>query len=113
MNSYSNYEHEIIEFPAVLIDVREKRVKDTFRTVVKPTKNPKLSKYCSELTGSFLNIDVVRNSCFKDVNFTGINQDEVDQAPSFPEALNLFRKWSKGHGIETDLDKRYAFVTDG
>jgi inhibitor of KinA sporulation pathway (predicted exonuclease) len=42
---------EIIQFPAVLINVRNQSVVDTFNTYVKPVERPKLSAFCTELTG--------------------------------------------------------------
>ncbi|EYC13650.1 hypothetical protein Y032_0043g838 [Ancylostoma ceylanicum] len=49
-----DYPHEIIEFPAVLIDVRQMRIVDTFRTFVRPEKNPTLDPFCIQLTGNFV-----------------------------------------------------------
>ena len=46
-----------------------------FQTFVRPQRLPRLSSFCRELTG--------------------ITQDDVDAAPSFPEALRLFLEWSQ------------------
>lgn len=64
---------EIIEFPIVLIDLKSLKIIDTFQTFVKPLTNPILSKFCTELTG--------------------ITQSQVDNAPTFPEALELVNQW--------------------
>lgn len=87
-----DYPHEIIEFPAVLIDVRQMRIVDTFRTFVKPEKNPILDPFCIQLTG--------------------ISQSTVDSAPVFKDAYRLFRDWMAQHHLG-DTGYRYAFVTDG
>ena len=42
---------EIIQFPAVLVDVKTLSIKDEFCVYVKPVVNPKLSEYCTNLTG--------------------------------------------------------------
>jgi len=46
-----NYQQEIIQFPAVLVDIRNGIVIDQFDSFVKPVLNPKLSSFCKELTG--------------------------------------------------------------
>ncbi|BFZ62399.1 3'-5' exoribonuclease 1 [Saitoella coloradoensis] len=71
------YPHEIIEFPIVLYDVETKQVVDRFRTYIKPVKNPKLSEFCTTLTG--------------------ITQDQVDDAPTFPDALKTVEAWLSKH----------------
>ncbi len=42
---------EIIEFPVVLVNVKTKKVEDVFHHYVKPQVVPKLSDFCTELTG--------------------------------------------------------------
>ncbi|VDK44983.1 unnamed protein product [Anisakis simplex] len=86
------YEHEIIEFPAVLVDVRNRRVVDTFRSHVRPTLNPILSEFCTKLTG--------------------ITQEMVDNALPFTDVLVSFRMWMQSHRLGQE-NARYAFVTDG
>lgn len=71
-----NYPNEIIEFPAILIDVRNggKIVKEkSFRSYAKPWRNPKLSSFCTELTG--------------------ITQSNVDQAPDLQTVVKNFEAW--------------------
>jgi inhibitor of KinA sporulation pathway (predicted exonuclease) len=67
---------ETIEIGAVLLrlDRRDHSKWPEFQTFVRPLKLPRLSSFCRELTG--------------------ISQQEVDAAPSFPEALQLFLKWA-------------------
>ncbi|KAI3411733.1 hypothetical protein GPALN_001800 [Globodera pallida] len=92
------YDHEIIEFPAVLVSVRSKKIIDTFRAVIRPKNNSNLTKYCTQLTG--------------------ITQKMVDEANTFPEALDMFRCWMAKHGLDGLHNKggncrRFCYVTDG
>jgi 3'-5' exoribonuclease 1 len=67
---------ETIEIGAVLmlLDRAESRWPE-FQTFVRPQRLPHLSSFCRELTG--------------------ITQENVDAAPTFPEALRLFLDWSQ------------------
>jgi inhibitor of KinA sporulation pathway (predicted exonuclease) len=67
---------ETIEIGAVLLllDRAQSRWPE-FQTFVRPRRLPRLSSFCRELTG--------------------ITQENVDAAPSFPEALRLFLEWSQ------------------
>jgi inhibitor of KinA sporulation pathway (predicted exonuclease) len=67
---------ETIEIGAVLLrlDRAESRWPE-FQTFVRPRRLPHLSSFCRELTG--------------------ITQENVDAAPTFPEALGLFLEWSQ------------------
>lgn len=64
---------EVIEFPLVLVDAQTLERVDEFRTYVRPARNPKLTQFCTELTG--------------------ILQDQVDAAPLWTEALKQAQKW--------------------
>jgi inhibitor of KinA sporulation pathway (predicted exonuclease) len=66
---------ETIEIGAVLLllDRAHSRWPE-FQTFVRPRRLPRLSSFCRELTG--------------------ITQENVDSAPTFPEALRLFLEWS-------------------
>ena len=66
---------ETIEIGAVLLplDGAESRWAE-FQTFVRPRRHPHLSTFCRELTG--------------------ITQENVDTAPTFPEALRLFLEWA-------------------
>ena len=66
---------ETIEIGAVLLllDRGESRWPE-FQTFVRPRRLPHLSSFCRELTG--------------------IIQENIDAAPTFPEALRLFLEWS-------------------
>nr|CDP92306.1 BMA-ERI-1, isoform c [Brugia malayi] len=87
-----DYNHEIIEFPAVLVDVRKKEIVDVFHSYVRPLANPQLSEFCSA--------------------FTGITQEMIDKALPFIDVLDSFRTWMQLHRLGQN-DMRYAFVTDG
>lgn len=49
---------------------------EEFHTYVRPVRIPKLSRFCTELTG--------------------ITQEQVDGAPTFPQALASFLAWAGG-----------------
>ena len=67
---------ETIEIGAVLLPLdRDKSAWPEFQTFVRPLRLPRLSSFCRELTG--------------------ITQENVNAAPSFPEALRLFLEWSQ------------------
>ncbi len=65
--------HEIIEFPTVLISVRERKIVDRIEQFVLPTFDPTVSKFCYELTT--------------------ITQAQVNGGISLAEALNAHIKF--------------------
>jgi inhibitor of KinA sporulation pathway (predicted exonuclease) len=67
---------ETIEIGAVLLLFdRAQSSWPEFQTFVRPQRLPRLSSFCRELTG--------------------ITQENVDGAPTFPEALRLFLDWAQ------------------
>jgi inhibitor of KinA sporulation pathway (predicted exonuclease) len=86
---------EIIEFPTVLLDARTMVAVGEFRTHVRPVRRPKLSSFCTSLTG--------------------ITQHQVDAAPKFSEALRAHTAWLQARGLALDGSKghSFAFVTCG
>jgi inhibitor of KinA sporulation pathway (predicted exonuclease) len=82
-NNRDNYPHEIIEWPAVLIDASTNQVVDTFHVYVTPTQNPKLTPFCTQLTG--------------------IQQSQVsgDESTAVPLAATLeqFHQWLVSHKL--------------
>ncbi|VVC37331.1 Ribonuclease H-like domain,Exonuclease, RNase T/DNA polymerase III [Cinara cedri] len=86
-----DYKFEIIEFPAVLVDAKNQTIIDHFQAYVKPTINPKLSEFCTELTG--------------------ITQSQIDSADPFPICLKRFKEWLKKHELGTK--HTFSVVTDG
>ncbi|CAG8616794.1 3551_t:CDS:2, partial [Acaulospora morrowiae] len=86
-----NYMNEIIEFPVLLIDSHTFDIIDVFHSYVKPSVNPVLSNFCTQLTG--------------------ILQETVDASPSFPEMLCKFQEFL--HRYQLFNDNTCAFITDG
>ncbi len=70
---------EVIEIGAVVVDPENFDAKDTFLAYCKPQKNPILSDYCIEKTG--------------------ITQDKIDLAESYPDALARFGAWVDGRKL--------------
>lgn len=87
----AGYKHEIIEFPAVLVNVRSQQIIDTFHSFCRPVVNPNLSFFCMQLTG--------------------IEQEQVSKAKTFPEVLRDFESWMAKHMLGKMFN--YAIVTDG
>ncbi|KAG8900435.1 hypothetical protein FRB99_006045 [Tulasnella sp. 403] len=84
-----DYPNEIIEWPVVLMRWVDKDevtgraaelvVVDEFRSYVRPTWRPKLTDFCTSLTG--------------------ITQPDIDSAPTFPEMLASFELWLQKHNL--------------
>mmetsp|Transcript_16065 Transcript_16065/g.24211 ORF Transcript_16065/g.24211 Transcript_16065/m.24211 type:complete len:723 (-) Transcript_16065:46-2214(-) len=109
----ADFKKEIIEFSAVLLDSMNRKIIDKLQLYVKPTVNPKLSQFCTELTG--------------------IEQKDVDNAPTLKVALVTVHQWLQKHklvaseydnyckSINTVEEKigedwrgeKFAFVCDG
>jgi len=86
-----DFNHEIIEFPAVLVDCRSGELVKKWREYVKPVLNPTLSEFCKTLTG--------------------ISQETVDAAETFPLVLQHFEYWLRENSL--GIDSTFALVTDG
>lgn len=86
-----DYPHEIIEFPAVLVDARSGLIVSKWREYVRPVINTTLSPFCQ--------------------NLTGITQEIVDKASEFSTVLDNFHDWISLQS----LGNKYTFllVTDG
>lgn len=87
----TQYPHEIIEFPAVIVNVDRCEVEDNWRRYVKPKINPILSDFCTELTG--------------------IKQETVDKADDFLTVLEEFQDWL--HLKKLGTEHTFAIATDG
>lgn len=74
---------EIIEFPAVLINLVTGEIEKEFQRYVRPTEIPELSEYC--------------------INLTGINQETVDKGALIQDVIEEFRLWVKETVKEKDL----------
>jgi len=64
---------EIIEIGAVRVDATKLNIVDEFNTFVQPVSEHELSEFCR--------------------NLTSIRQEDVDGAPTFPDALRIFLDW--------------------
>lgn len=73
---------EIIEFPVVLLDTHTLTVVDEFHQYVRPIHHPKLTDFCTELTG--------------------ITQAQVDAGVTFPVCMELLRVWLVKNGLLAD-----------
>nr|XP_006820700.1 PREDICTED: 3'-5' exoribonuclease 1-like [Saccoglossus kowalevskii] len=87
----TDYVHEIIEFPVVLINSKTLKMEKEFRTFCRPVLHPKLSDFCTELTG--------------------ITQAQVDGAPLFSDVLDQFENWLEENKLGSEYS--FAIVTDG
>ena len=79
--------HEIIEFPAVLLDTLKGREVRHFHAFVKPTERPVLSAFCSRLTG--------------------IDQATVDAAETLDRVLVKFCAW-----LDEFAGENYSLAAD-
>jgi len=98
--------NEIIEWPVILLTWEDRdaeglasklKAVDEFRSFVKPTWRPKLSEFCSSLTG--------------------ITQKDVDSAFTFPVVLEKFHEFLCDHGLLCRQTGRrlqkFTWATDG
>ncbi|EAS02016.2 exonuclease (macronuclear) [Tetrahymena thermophila SB210] len=74
--------HEIIEFPIVIVDVKNKKIIKEFTTFVKPTYHPKLTNFIK--------------------NLTYIEQKDVDQAPTISEVFEIITQEIKQNTNDSD-----------
>jgi len=79
-------DHEIIEFPSVVVDTETGKIVDTLEQFVKPTCDPTVSEFCH--------------------NLTTITQEQVDGGISFAEAF-------KAHQLFVDKYRDSIIVTCG
>ena len=94
---------EIIEFPAVVLDTRSLETIAQFQRYVRPVLRPKLSDFCTKLTG--------------------ITQEKVEEAEVFEVVLKEFVDWMNSLGLVVGEEgeesvkegerKQYCFVTHG
>jgi 3'-5' exoribonuclease 1 len=64
---------EIIEIGAVMQNARTFEIKSEFQTFVGPVRHPRLTDFCTALTG--------------------ITRNDLGDAPGFPEAVEAMKKW--------------------
>ena len=73
LSEIPRHQMEIIEIGAVMLPRDGGTVVSEFQTFIKPVRHPILTNFCKDLTS--------------------IRQDDVDQAPTFAEAMQLFAQW--------------------
>jgi 3'-5' exoribonuclease 1 len=71
--SASHKRQETIEIGAVCLNTKGLQVESEFSIFIKPIEEPELSDFCTQLTS--------------------IRQQDVDDAPLFPEAFSKFLQW--------------------
>lgn len=79
---------EIVEFPALAMDVATGVLSAEFHTYVRPVAHPQLTKFCTQLTG--------------------IQQSQVDRGSPFPVVLNQFEEW-----LGKEVSEEFLLVTCG
>ena len=67
------HEIETIEIGAVMVESISLRPVAEWQTFIQPVRHPELTQYCQDLTS--------------------ITQQQVNQAPGYPEAISLFQQW--------------------
>ncbi len=67
------HQMETIEIGAVMVDRDTLAIVDEFQTFIRPQRHPVLTDFCRQLTS--------------------ITQQQVDTAPTFPEAIKLWQPW--------------------
>ena len=84
-------EMEIIEIGAVMLEAETLIIIDEFQSFIKPVRHPMLTEFCKSLTS--------------------ISQAQVEEAPTYPEAIALLKKWLSGYsngvfGSWGDFDRK-------
>jgi len=94
------FKHEIIEFPVVFLNARTLEVEMEFRAFVRPTEKPKLSSFCTELTG--------------------IEQSSIDGADTIDVVLLEFEQFLQANGLKdaksgesSEGTRSFVIATDG
>jgi 3'-5' exoribonuclease 1 len=73
LQSIPRHQMETIEIGAVMVDRDSLEIVDEFQTFIKPRRHPILTDFCKQLTS--------------------ISQTQVDIAPTFPDAIDLWQTW--------------------
>jgi 3'-5' exoribonuclease 1 len=75
LKTIPRHQMETIEIGAVMVDRATLAIVDEFQSFIKPQRHPVLTDFCKELTS--------------------ITQTQVDTAPTFPDAIELWQVWLK------------------
>jgi inhibitor of KinA sporulation pathway (predicted exonuclease) len=86
-------QQEIIELPSVLVNAKTGEIEGEFQRYVKPVLCPKLTKFCTTLTG--------------------IDQATVNAGVSIVDALSMHLMWLHSCGLSGSPGYSWAFVTCG
>jgi len=105
------FQHEIIEFPVVFLNARTLEVEMEFRRYVRPTEKPKLSAFCTELTG-------IEQSSIEDMDtLDGRGKKKVDTLDvvllEFDQFLLDNGLKEKKTGDANEADRSFVIATDG
>ncbi len=73
LQTIPRHQMETIEIGAVMVDTDTLSIVDEFQTFIKPFRHPVLTDFCKQLTS--------------------IAQSQVDTAPTFPDAIDLWQPW--------------------
>lgn len=68
-------EMEIIEIGAVMMEIKTRQILSEFQTFIKPIRHPILTEFC--------------------ISLTSISQQQVNSAPTYPEAIDKLQSWFK------------------
>ncbi|UMM40712.1 hypothetical protein L5515_017231 [Caenorhabditis briggsae] len=90
----NNYDYltEIIQISATVLNIRDKVIvkrRSDIQTFVRPVINPLLSEYCAQMTG--------------------IDQNTINTADTFPVVYNQFVAWLQEHNFQ---ERSFAFVCE-
>jgi len=88
--------NEIIEFPVVIFDVKKKKRVAEFHTYVRPTVDPAITPFCTELTG------ITNDMAFKDKN--------GKPNPTIEEAIVMLHKFLESKKI---FEGEFIFMSCG
>lgn len=105
---------EIIEIGAVKVDLKTGQIIDTFDALIRPTVNPDLSDYCTNLTG--ITNDMVRGSEYfwqvypKFVSWAGAKKNGLIGAWGDYDSRAL-RRDVELHNLDWNLTERYLNIS--
>ena len=92
-NLLNFFQHEVIEFPAVLIEISTGKTIAEFHSYVRPQVNTVLTDFCTSLTG--------------------ISQQQVDNAPYFKSVFTQFQEWLCEHNLLEEVDTNRMRIPEG
>jgi len=85
---------EIIEFPTLLYNIKERKIESIFHHYIRPDVHPEISDFCTELTG--------------------ITQEQADNGISLHDALIKHVAWLEENGIcLNESPPPFVYLTNG